>query len=31
MKSDNPEIKAIVGIMKGLIHSMTLDTTLDED
>lgn len=30
MKSEKPEIRAIVGMMKGLTHSFNVDCTLDE-
>jgi hypothetical protein len=31
MKSENPEIKAIIGIMKGFTHSLSAECTLDVD
>jgi hypothetical protein len=31
MKSENPEIKAIIGIMKGFTHFLTAKCTLDAD
>ncbi len=31
MKSEKPEIKAIIGIMKGLTYSLNGGCTLDED
>lgn len=31
MKSEKPEIKAIIGIMKGFQHSLARDNTLDEE
>jgi hypothetical protein len=31
MKSEKPEIKAIIGLMKGFTHSFNGQCTLDED
>jgi hypothetical protein len=31
MKADKPEIKAITGIMKGFVHSLVGNCTLDDE